>query len=884
MYNSEIIKKYFDNLSEKGQDLEDKAIEYGASALQKAEPVLKVLGYPGGLVRGAIAGGLEAATGRDDLVDIKDVLKGEAPGSSEIMEKLGVKEGGSLSDIAPSLYSETGKGLKLQKGGLFDPTARGVAGLAADIITDPLTYATAGAAKAIGRGAELAEEAPRQSALKRILGNQRGAIGEDLPKLNERGFYYKLDKVLSDKMGPVESPERVMNLLSEIKPEEIKHSKVLNFIQKAKDEGKKINKQEILDYIQNNRINIERLQNIPKTDQKNELQRIERETREKVLDLKENLEAVINQELNAGRYELPEKKGIFDEPGDTYDAEGFAHFLSHWAGDNRGLPAPDFLKDLPKPIEEAMIELGKAKLKRQELEKLIDLHSRRSPQWEGTNLTPGSFKNYRESLIQYLKPWSDLDNPAGHFNEFYGSHFNDPDIIAHSRTASYRDADNNLYHHSSEHQSDLHQGGTSGLYESEKEQFAKMYEDFENSPEFRASMDKAQQEKNALINSEPMEKYRKFKELHIDPMASKHQKMADEIENLKESIFELKQNKNVEIENLYNELDNLPGNEAKASWEAANKKYDDQIEKLEKRLNFLDTEKQKIYRSNVQKEQNFHNYNPEVRKIERKIAFLEEKLTNKRNLSSSDIRYRLPSFPDAPLKTAWQEHLIKQDLIDAARKDAEYYSWSTGKQQALQNATQDVKVTYSYDPKKGTVTIKRQTPKEGADFRVKDFNKPENIQPFEYPPEYTEEKMIEHINYPQELLQNIGPVETIGEINKLPAGIVKKLLKTKPDENGIINVTKTTASSLGARHHYDIMTPSMIKSLLKKFNPQIELYVNPGGGFGEQINRVRLTPEMKQYILKYGFPMYMLPFMMGTEGEKESEKPEFKQIKSKLKG
>jgi len=884
MYNSEIIKKYFDNLSEKGQDLEDKAIEYGASALQKAEPVLKVLGYPGGLVRGAIAGGLEAATGRDDLVDIKDVLKGEAPGSSEIMEKLGVKEGGSLSDIAPSLYSETGKGLKLQKGGLFDPTARGAVGLAADIATDPLTYATAGAAKAIGRGAELAEEAPRQSALKRILGNQRGAIGEDLPKLNERGFYYKLDKVLSEKMGPVESPERVMNLLSEIKPEEIKHSKVLDFIQKAKDEGKKINKQEILDYIENNRINIERLQNTEYSNTLvNKQSKLIEEQNKTIEDLKENLEAVINQELNAGRYELPEKKGIFDEPGDTYDAEGLAHFLYHWAGENRGIPAPDLLKDLPKPIEEALIKLGEAKLEKSNTKALMDLYAKRSPKWQSTNVTPGSYNDYRESLIQYLKPWSDLDNPGGHFNEFYGSHFNDPDIIAHSRTASYRDADNNLYHHSSENQADLHQGGTSGLYKSEKEELAKMYSDFENSPESRASMDKIQQEKNALINSEPMEKYRNFKKLHIDPMASKYDKMHDEVENLRDALHELEINKDTEIGKL--DIDNLSHNEANKLFEDIDKKYEKTINKIKKRLNFLDVEKQKIYRSNVQKERNFHNYNPEVKKIERKIAFLEENLRNKSSLSPADIK-DLSSFPDAPLKTTWQEHLIKQDLIDAARKDAEYYSWSTGKQQALQNAAQDVKVTYSYDPKKGTVTVKRQIPKEEPDFRVKDFSKPENIQPFEYPPEYTEERTIEHINHPQELLQHLytGQLTRNVPLNKLPTGVIKKLLKTKPDENGIINVTKTAASSLGARHHYDIMTPSMIKNLLKKFNPQIELYVNPGGGFGEQINRVRLTPEMKQYILKYGFPMYMLPFMMGTEGEKESEKPEFKQIKSKLKG
>lgn len=861
MSRTDILKQYLKNqaLPEEEQDFEDKAMEFGGKVLEKADPVLRVLDYPAGLLRGAVGGVAEAVTGRDDLVDIKDVLKGKAPSSGELLEKMGVPEGKSLSDILPGMYSESGKGAALQKGGMFDPTTRGAAGFAADIVLDPLSYLGAGAAKKA-----LKSEEPFLDILNRkagILRNERGSFGENLPKLNQRGFYYKLDKVLSDKMGPVESPERVMNLLSEIKPEEIKHSKVLDFIQKAKNEGKKINKQEILDYIEDNRINIERLENTEYSntlvDKQSEL--IERQN-DKIEDLKENLEAVINQELNAGRYELPEKEGIFNEPGDQYDAEGLAHFLYYWAGGNRGIPAPDLLKDLPKPIEEAWIKLGKAKLEKEETKALMDLYAKRSPKWQGTNVTPGSYGDYRESLIQYLRPFSDPDNPAGHFNEFlHKGHFDDPDIIAHSRTASYRDADSNLYHHSSENQADLHQQGTSGLYDSEKEELTRMYADFQDSPEFRASMEKIQQEKNSLMNSEPMQKYREFRK-SIKELWDKNDQLYNEIDDMEKLL-----------------LDSIEFTPPKMSR--------DEIKNLTDLIEEAKNQKKEINRTIALKEESFDRLNPEVKKIERKIKFLEEDLRDRAGLSSEDIKY-LDSSPDAPLKASWQEHLIKQDLIDAARKDAEYYSWSTGRQQALQNAAQDVKVTYSYDPKKGTVTVKRQMPKQGPDFRVKDFDKPENMESFEYPPEFTKEEIIENINHPQELLQNVytGKLDRNVPLRELPPGVIKKLLKTKPDENGIINVTKTTASSLGARHHYDVMTPSMIKNLLKKFNPKIELYVKPGGGFSDEINRVRLTPEMKQHILKYGFPVYMLPFLMGTQGEEPSEKPEFKQIKSKLKG
>lgn len=135
------------------EDLEDKAMRIGGEVLQKAEPILRTLDYPAGLVRGTIAGGLEAATGRDDLVDIKDVIRGKAPSSGEILEKMGVPEGGSLSDVLPDMYSDTGKGIKLKKGGLFDPTARGAAGFAADVALDPIALLYGKAAKGIAKEA-----------------------------------------------------------------------------------------------------------------------------------------------------------------------------------------------------------------------------------------------------------------------------------------------------------------------------------------------------------------------------------------------------------------------------------------------------------------------------------------------------------------------------------------------------------------------------------------------------------------------------------------------------------------------------------------------------------------------------------------------------------
>lgn len=76
--------------------------------------------------------------------------KGQKKGFGEVFQDLGYGEGGSLSGLAPFAFSETGEGVKFQRGGFFDWTARGATGLALDIAADPTTYLTFGTA-ATGR-------------------------------------------------------------------------------------------------------------------------------------------------------------------------------------------------------------------------------------------------------------------------------------------------------------------------------------------------------------------------------------------------------------------------------------------------------------------------------------------------------------------------------------------------------------------------------------------------------------------------------------------------------------------------------------------------------------------------------------------------------------
>lgn len=125
---------------------------------QVAEGVGRALDYGGGLSRVALsqsapaqmADALQAYLRKKPMVsggmsDWGRALKGDAPRSAEFMDRAGIPEGGSLSDLIPGAYTSSPEEaekfwrLKLAKGGLFDPTARGTAGFALDTITDPLT-------------------------------------------------------------------------------------------------------------------------------------------------------------------------------------------------------------------------------------------------------------------------------------------------------------------------------------------------------------------------------------------------------------------------------------------------------------------------------------------------------------------------------------------------------------------------------------------------------------------------------------------------------------------------------------------------------------------------------------------------------------------------
>jgi hypothetical protein len=133
----------------------------------------------------------------------------KAPAGKDIARRLGVVDT-SLSEVVPGLYSETGEGLELQRGGFLDPTASGVAGLGLDLGTDwtnlvPGALALKGAAKgATGLVGKVARPGARAAAKTTdvLTGTRAGEKSLELAGNLSARARSGIDTILNPKQSP----------------------------------------------------------------------------------------------------------------------------------------------------------------------------------------------------------------------------------------------------------------------------------------------------------------------------------------------------------------------------------------------------------------------------------------------------------------------------------------------------------------------------------------------------------------------------------------------------------------------------------------------------------------------------------------------------------
>jgi len=132
-----------------------KVEDFAGNAINKVtnapviKPVLqglsKAADYTSGIGKTALANALHIASPED----VKNTFKGNAPTAGDYLSKVGIPNTKSVSDYVPGMYSDTGKGIQLKKGGILDPNYYEAANTVANIALDPMNVAIPAAIKSI---------------------------------------------------------------------------------------------------------------------------------------------------------------------------------------------------------------------------------------------------------------------------------------------------------------------------------------------------------------------------------------------------------------------------------------------------------------------------------------------------------------------------------------------------------------------------------------------------------------------------------------------------------------------------------------------------------------------------------------------------------------
>lgn len=130
----------------------------------------------------ALASGFKAGAKR-----LFGMEEGEPPQGADIAQQLGMTES-SLSDLVPGIFSKTGEGAPLKKGGIFDLTAQEVAGIPIDMfLTLPVGTAFGVAKRVAGKGGQEAKRIAKGT-VDLLGGVEKGAVGSEVIGATSRGL------------------------------------------------------------------------------------------------------------------------------------------------------------------------------------------------------------------------------------------------------------------------------------------------------------------------------------------------------------------------------------------------------------------------------------------------------------------------------------------------------------------------------------------------------------------------------------------------------------------------------------------------------------------------------------------------------------------------
>lgn len=294
-------------------------------------------------------------------------------------------------------------------------------------------------AKSLGKKAE--QKFPELTA--RLLDNSGSIGGKTVkPRFVMPGMYSKVEQLIQEKMGRSATPEQIMGVLKEAKPEEIEYLDIPQFL-----EGKnKVTKDELISYIQKKLPKIKeiKLGGFSKTAQESLID----ENSDKLdhfidiadtMNLNNEDQAAFEYGFNSGGQYWEDAKNIIINKADIKDKEKIKNILSK-------------LDKIKQNIEilENYANAFEPETKYRDWSTQGKNYTERLYQLEPKGLAEADAEEELKELIK-----NDKKRPIS----FVDSHWDKENILAHSRSNEHVDKEGRKHFLSEENQSDLHQKG-----------------------------------------------------------------------------------------------------------------------------------------------------------------------------------------------------------------------------------------------------------------------------------------------------------------------------------------------------------------------------------------------------------------------------------------
>lgn len=338
-------------------------------------------------------------------------------------------------------------------------------------------------AKGLVRGAMAGREAIYKAIPR--LASEVGAIGGEkvATRINPLGMYSKLEQTIAEKMGGSATPEQIKGMLRDVKPEEMQYSGLNDFLQ-GKD---KVSKQEVLDFVKANELPVQE-KVLGTTVNKKELHKLESaldNSSLKYFSLESN---AINKLSDSGyATSVAQAKRLIRNAFDREDQNAIQTLKDNGFSNKEIQELATYSRQFHKDSD--ALELFKqqnvnpTKFSQYTLpggenyrEKLYTLPNKEAENFNEVNKRSREvfnlpFEDLTSRQINQLQRDFDFDikKISNKAQQYKSSHWEDPNVLAHTRLNDRIDDEGRKHLFVEEIQSDWHQAGRKEILNKQKE-------------------------------------------------------------------------------------------------------------------------------------------------------------------------------------------------------------------------------------------------------------------------------------------------------------------------------------------------------------------------------------------------------------------------------